>query len=211
MGRNIGIRKLLLAGTLGAIALLAGSGIAVAETGHPAWVITPGHEAAVTSLMAPYWQADKPPSLAKAMIRQTVIEVEADSGAGIGTFTLRHGSDTSAAAGELVKGGDAQLDIDIQCAACTDAGKATLRTMAAAVIAHQKASGAQVWSFNPDKVKKPAGEGGKSWHAKTRILLAMAGLGVALVAGILIARSRRRKATAPAATSAPQSTDSPEV
>ena len=43
------------------------------------------------------------------------------------------------------------------------------------------------------------------------ILLAMAGLGVALVAGILIARSRRRKATAPAATSAPQSTDSPEA
>lgn len=196
------------------VARTAAAAPAAAKEEHPAWVILPGHENAVTELLAPYWQAPKPPSVAKAMIRQTVVEAEADSGVGKGTIVLRHPSNTAAPGGELLKGEGGQLDIDLQCPTCTDAGKAALRSMATAILAHQKATNAQIWSANPDKGKRaqaPA-QAGKSVHAKTRILVALGGLALALIAGILIARSRRRKAVKPApAAPEAQAADTPEA
>jgi len=209
MRRKIGGGQAAWRASPGAVAALVGlagmlAGVSVCsaapdDADHPRWLIEPGREAAVVALLGQYWQAAQPPSLAKATIRRTLIEVEADSGRGKGKFVLRHDSETSAPVGELVKGPAAHIDIDIQCPDCSDAGMATLRTVASAVLTQAGTQKAVIWSANPDKGKPAKAKAQpKRTNAKSRLLVVLGGLTLALIGGIAIARVRRRKPAQPA-------------
>jgi len=208
--RGVGAPTLWLC-LIGTVLLARAAHAVPTEPEFSKWLIMPGHEAAVTGLLGSYWQAAQPPSLANAVIRQTVVEIEADSGAGKGKFILRHDTDASTAGGDLVKGGAAHIDIDIQCPACTAAGKANLHAVATAILADPKATATSIWSVNPDKGRPSKPREVRHSHVKMRLLIVLGGLVVALFAGVVIARSRRRKAEAPVPQVAAPAADAPDA